>query len=178
MNFISFTKKAVLTSACIALCVVLPMAFHAIPNAGNIWLPMHIPVLLCGLICGWKFGLLCGILGPLVSSLITQMPVFAYLPSMMIELSAYGLFSGLLMGHVHTGKLIRDVLISLIAAMIIGRVFYGAANALIFNTGKYSLNAWLTAGFITAIPGIILQLVLIPSIIVSLEKASLIPERY
>lgn len=61
MANMSYVKKAILTAACIALCVVLPMAFHSIPNAGSVFLPMHIPVLLCGLICGWPFGLLCGL---------------------------------------------------------------------------------------------------------------------
>ena len=63
MMKLSYVKKAILTAACIALCVVLPMAFHAIPNAGNIYCPMHMPVLLCGLVCGWPFGLLCGVAG-------------------------------------------------------------------------------------------------------------------
>ena len=87
MNKLSYVKKAILTAACIALCVVLPMAFHAIPNAGNIYCPMHMPVLLCGLVCGWPFGLLCGVAGPLLSSLFTGMPPAAYLPSMIIELA-------------------------------------------------------------------------------------------
>ena len=99
MNNLSYVKKAIITAACIALCVVLPTAFHAIPNAGSILSPMHIPVLLCGMICGWPMGLLCGIAGPVMSSLITQMPSFAYLPSMLVELAVYGLITGLAMQH-------------------------------------------------------------------------------
>lgn len=64
MEKMSHIKKEVITAVCIALCVVLPMTFHTIPNAGKIFCPMHIPVLLCGLICGWPYGLLCGIAGP------------------------------------------------------------------------------------------------------------------
>ena len=67
-------KRLVLAAACVALCVVLPIAFHSIPNAGQVILPMHIPVLLCGLICSWPYGFLCGLLGPLLSSLITGLP--------------------------------------------------------------------------------------------------------
>lgn len=74
MKKMSPVKKSIITAVCIALCVVLPQAFHAIPNAGSIYCPMHIPVLLCGFICGWQYGLLCGIAGPLVSALITGMP--------------------------------------------------------------------------------------------------------
>ena len=91
------TKKAIICAIMIAMCVVLPMAFHAIPNAGSIYLPMHIPVLLCGLVTGWPYGLLCGIAGPVMSYLITAMPGIGYLPQMVIELAAYGLITGLLM---------------------------------------------------------------------------------
>ncbi|HBN82057.1 MAG TPA: ECF transporter S component, partial [Ruminococcaceae bacterium] len=82
------TKKLTAAGMCIALGIVLPIAFHAIPNAGSILLPMHIPVLLCGLLCGWPYGLACGVLSPLLSSLLTGMPPAAYLPSMVCELAA------------------------------------------------------------------------------------------
>ena len=85
------------TSAlCVALGVVLPVAFHSIPNAGSVLRPMHIPVRLCGLVCGPVYGLLSGILTPLLSSMITGMPPMAYLPSMLCELAAYGLAAGVL----------------------------------------------------------------------------------
>ena len=74
------TKQLVLAALCVALGVVLPVAFHSIPNAGSVLLPMHIPVLLCGLVCGPVYGLLSGILTPLLSSMITGMPPIAYLP--------------------------------------------------------------------------------------------------
>lgn len=173
-----YTKKAVYTSASIALCVVLPMVFHAIPNAGNIWLPMHIPVFLCGLLCGWKFGLLCGAAGPFISSILTQMPPISTLPSMILELSAYGLISGLAAKKIHTGKTIVDITIALIISMIFGRIIYGIMNSLVFHAGNYSFQVWVTSSFITALPGIILELIIIPAIILALEKASMIPERY
>ena len=94
---LSTVKKSILTAVCIALCVVLPQAFHAIPNAGAVYLPMHIPVLLCGLICGWQYGLLCGLAGPLLSSLLTQMPPMAILPAMMLEVAIYGAVCGIMM---------------------------------------------------------------------------------
>lgn len=118
MTRLSYVKKAILTAACIALCVVLPMAFHAIPNAGNIYCPMHMPVLLCGLVCGWPFGLLCGVAGPVLSSLFTGMPSMAYLPSMVIELAAYGFVAGIMMRIVHTKRLLADLYISLAAALL------------------------------------------------------------
>lgn len=171
-------KKTIYAALCVALGVILPIAFHSIPNAGSIILPMHIPVLICGLICGWPFGLACGILAPLLSSLITGMPPIAYVPSMLCELAVYGLITGLLFKFIHTKKTIADTYISLVGAMIAGRIVYGILNALIFSVGKYSMSIWLTSAFVTSIPGIIIQLIIIPVLIVALEKAKLTERRY
>ena len=170
-------KKIVLTALFTALCVVLPMAFHSIPNAGSIFLPMHIPVLLCGLVCGWAYGGLCGLVGPLLSSVLTSMPPVAVLPGMMVECCVYGLVTGLMLRYVRTGKTTLDLYLSLVAAMLLGRVLSGIAKALIFTPGM-SLAAWAAASFVTAIPGIIIQLVLIPLLVLALTKAKLLPHRY
>ena len=174
---LSTTKKSILTAVCIALCVVLPQAFHTIPNAGQVYLPMHIPVLLCGLICGAPYGLLCGLAGPALSTLFTQMPPVAMLPSMMVECAVYGLVAGLMM-LIETKHLYADLYLSLVTAMIAGRIVSGIAKALIFSAGNYSIAAWITGSFVTSLPGIIIQLALIPTIVFALEKASLIPQRY
>ena len=178
MKKMSPVKKSIITAVCIALCVVLPQAFHAIPNAGSIYCPMHMPVLLCGLICGWQYGLLCGIAGPLVSALITGMPPAAVLPGMLVECAAYGALTGLMMQLVHTKKVYPDLYISLLVAMLGGRIISGIAKALIFSAGSYSMTAWVTGSFVTSLPGIIVHLVLIPSIVYALMKAKLIPARY
>ncbi|MGN0507258.1 MAG: ECF transporter S component [Lachnospiraceae bacterium] len=170
-------KKMIICALCAALCVVLPIAFHAIPNAGNVFCPMHIPVLLCGLIAGWQYGLVCGILGPVLSSVLTSMPAMAYLPSMLVELAVYGLVTGLMMKLIHTGKLLVDLYLSLFIAMLAGRIFAGVAKAFIFSAGSYTMTAWVTSGFITAFPGIAIQLVLIPGIVYALTRAKLIPDR-
>lgn len=173
----SKTKKyiweMVIAALCIALGVVLPVAVHGIPNAGSVLLPMHLPVLLCGLLCGSAYGLACGVLTPLLSSLITSMPPAAMLPSMICELAVYGLAAGLLIFLVRTGSQTANVYISLVGAMLLGRVIYGAVNALIFRAGEYSLQMWLTASFVTALPGIVIQLVLLPLIVLALRKAKL-----
>lgn len=174
---LSNIKRLTLTALCIALCVVLPMAFHIIPNAGSVMLPMHIPVLLCGLVCGWQYGLLCGILGPLVSSVLTGMPPAAILPGMMVECGMYGCVGGLMMERIRTGSLYADLYLSLPVAMLAGRVISGIVKALILTPGL-SLTAWATASFVTALPGISIQLILIPSLIVALTRAGLIPGRY
>lgn len=170
-------NKIVFTAVCIALCIVLPMALHGIPNAGNLFSPMHIPALLCGLICGWQYGLLCGMIGPLLSSLITSMPVMANLPFMMLELAMYGLVAGLLMKYLHTKKTIYDLYLSLTASMLLGRITAGIARALAFTEGTYSFSLWTTSYFITCIPGIIIQLILIPILYFTLERSGLLPSR-
>ena len=170
-------KKLTFSAVCVALCVVLPIAFHAIPDAGSVFLPMHIPVLISGMICGWPYGLICGLMGPLVSSAITGMPPLAILPAMMVECGTYGLVSGLMLRFVRTGRTYPDLYISLVTAMIAGRVVSGIAKALIFTPGL-SMTAWVTASFITALPGIAIQLVFLPSVVFTLMKARVIPVRY
>ncbi len=171
-------RKTVFTAVCTALCVVLPIVFHAFPNGGSVFSPMHIPVFLCGLICGARYGLLCGLLGPVLSSLLTGMPGLAYLPQMMIELGAYGLITGLLAVLVRTGSGFADLMISLVSAMLIGRVLAGISRALIFARGSYSTAAWVMSFFVNALPGIVLHLVLVPAAVYALQRSRLIPERF
>lgn len=169
--------KCAVTAVCMALCVVLPIALHAIPNAGTLLSPMHLPVLLCGMVCGWQYGLVCGLLGPALSSFITGMPGIGYLPTMMVELAIYGLVTGLMMKLVHTGKLLADIYISLLTAMLAGRIITGVVRALIFSAGSYSWKAWAAGYFVSSFPGIVLQLILIPALYLALQKAHLIPAR-
>ena len=171
-------KKTAVAAICVALCLVLPWAFHAFPPLASIISPMHIPVLLCGLIAGPVYGTLCGIIGPLLSSVITQMPSMAYLPPMMVECAVYGFLAGLMIRCVRTKHLYADLYLSLLVAMIGGRLLAGAAKALIFAAGAYSFKMWAMSYFVTSLPGIAIQLALIPSVIVALEAAHLIPGRY
>ncbi len=173
----NYVKKLVFTAVCAALCLVLPMVFHSIPNAGQVILPMHIPVLLCGLVCGWPNGLLCGLVGPLLSSVITGMPPAAMLPSMMVECGVYGIVTGLGMKHIRTGKPVADLYVSMIAAMVLGRVVAGFAKSWIFTPG-ISPFAWVTTSLVSGIPGIVIQLVLMPLVVTALTRARLIPKRY
>lgn len=169
------TKKLIISALCTALGLILPVVFHGIPNAGMVILPMHIPVLLCGLLCGPVFGLACGVITPCISSFLFVMPPAAYLPGMVCELAVYGLFAGLMIKLIKTRSQIANVYIALLSSMLLGRIVYGITNALIFNFGNYSIQMWLTGVFITAIPGIIIQLVFIPLIVIALRKSKLIP---
>ena len=178
MKKISIVKKSIITAVCIALCYVVPLLFHGVQNAGRVFLPMHLPVFLCGLICGWQYGLLCGLAGPALSSLLTSMPPVAILPSMTLELAVYGCVSGLMMRFIRTKNTYADLYISLIAALLCGRVVAGLMQALIFSKGAYSMTAWVSGYVVTSWPGTLIQLVLLPSVVFALMKAHLIPERY
>ncbi len=167
------TRKLILTAMFIAIGVVLPQAFHMIPNAGSIILPMHIPVLIAGFAVGPLYGALCGFFTPLLSHLIFSMPPAPVLPSMLCELTVYGLMTGLLNKVIKMENGIAKNYVVLIGAMLCGRLTYGVLNALIFRAGSYSLAAWTSAAFVTALPGIIIQLLLIPILVDRLEKAHL-----
>jgi niacin transporter len=170
----SNVKKMVLTALMIALGIVLPMTMPAIPEARSVLLPMHFSVLLCGIVCGIPYGAACGIMTPLLSHLITSMPPAAILPSMVCELAVYGIAAAVLIHLIRTKNTYVKIYLSLIGAMLIGRIVFGVLNALIFSAGSYSMRAWLTASFVTALPGIAIQLVLIPVIVITLRKAKLI----
>lgn len=178
LNQISNVKQSIITAMCIALCVVLPLIFHSIPQAGNIYCPMHIPVLICGLVCNPPFAVLCGIAGPIISSIITGMPSILDMPSMITELVIYGLVCSLIMKTLKSGKIYVDVYVSLICAMILGRIAAGAITAFIFARGTMTISTWATVYFLTSLPGIIIQLILIPAVYFALTKANLIPAKY
>lgn len=177
MERLSSVKKSIICSMCIALCIVMPIAFHTF-GSGDILCPMHIPVFICGLICGWPYGLICGLTGPIISCALTSMPTVASLPAMAVELMAYGVISGILSKFVHTGKIYIDLYISLITGIVCGRILSGIVNALIFTGGNYSIAIWVSAYVVTSLPGTIIQLILIPSLIVILTNAHMIPRRY
>ena len=161
---------------------MLPLAFHAF-GAGDLFLPMHIPVLLCGLICGWGYGAFCGVAGPVLSCILSGMPSATGLVSMVPELCAYGLVSGLLLRFVRTKNTYVDLYIALVAAMLLGRVVGGAAKALFYLSGmsgmtELSFSLLAATYFVQSLPGIAIQLVILPTLVFTLMKAKLIPERY
>ena len=175
----STSKRTTLCAACIAMCYVLPIAFHSV-GLGGALSPMHIPVLLCGLICGGGAGFLCGLVGPVLSSLLSGMPPMLMLVRMIPELCVYGLVAGFAMKRLHTGSNTKDVYISMIIAMIAGRIVGGIATAVFFavTSGVYSVALWFASYFVESIPGIVIHLVVVPVLVFSLQKARLIPSRY
>ena len=129
------TRKLTLSALFLALGLVLPLITGQIPQIGKMLLPMHIPVLLCGMVCGAPYGAVCGLLGPMLSSVLTGMPTAALMPAMMVECAAYGLTTGLMLRLVRTGKTYADLYLSLVAAMLVGRLVSGVTKALFFMAG-------------------------------------------
>ncbi|PNR93699.1 ECF transporter S component [Petrotoga sp. 9PWA.NaAc.5.4] len=172
-ELINFNLSAVF----IAIGLILPFLTGQIQQIGSMLLPMHIPVLLCGLICGWKYGLFVGfILPPLRSAIFGMPPMFPTAIAMAFELATYGVVVGFLYQR-SIKKSISSIYLSMIGAMISGRIVWGIVMMLILRI-RESIFTWrmfITGAFLNAIPGIILQLVLIPSIMVILYRTKMIP---
>ena len=169
------TVKIVLTGVFIALGIILPFLTGQIQGIGNKLLTMHIQVLLCGFVCGGYCGLAAGFIIPLLRSLLYGMPpMFPVAVSMAFELCTYGLVSGILYKRLPRKN--WSVYAALITAMIAGRIVGGAANVVLYGMqgNAYSVKMFLAGMFLNALPGIVLQLVLIPVIVMLLKKAKIV----
>ena len=175
----SNTKKLCFSAIMLAVGILLPMAFHAIPSGGNIFAPMHLPVLITGFLCGPMYGAIVGLVCPLLSCLFTGMPTVAFLPNMMAELLVYGSVSGLLFRIIKTGKIIPDALLTLVCSMLLGRIVGGCVAYLLFLGGtraEYSWTLFFTTYFITCWPAIVIQILLIPTVVTLAKKYRFIRE--
>lgn len=155
-----------LSALFMSLAFVLPFLTAQIPEIGQRLLPMHLPILICGFVCGPKQGGIVGFISPLLRSLILTMPpLFPMAIAMAFELATYGIIAGLLF-NLFPPKII-NVFITLILAMIFGRIVWGGVTMLLFeiNGSVFTVELFLGATILNAIPGIILQILLIPSII-------------
>lgn len=160
----------------LAIGIVLPFLTGQIPQVGKMLLPMHIPVFLCGLICGWQYGAAVGFILPLLRSLMFGVPViFPTAASMALELMTYGLVAGLLYG-ISRHQWIIALYRSIIAAMLAGRVVWGVSQVIFLNTqgNSFTWKAFMAGAFLNAIPGIIVQLILIPAIMLALHRTGLV----
>ena len=171
-----FVQNLVLSAMFLALGLVLPFVTGQIPEIGGMLLPMHIPVLLCGLICGWQYGAVVGfILPPLRYVLFGMPPIFPTGVAMAFELMTYGLLSGLLYSRARW-HCVLSLYRCLIAAMIGGRIVWGVVRVLLTGVASepFTWQMFLSGAFLTAIPGIILQLVFIPAMMVALDRAGMV----
>ncbi len=154
-----------------ALGLVLPFFTMQIPEIGSMLLPMHIPVLICGFVCGWQYGMLVGIIVPMLRSIIWGMPPMMTALAMAFELATYGAVAGMLY-HFLKGKKLA-IYISLIGAMIAGRLVWGVVSYAIYQMlgNVFTWEIFAAGAVLNAIPGIILQLVAIPPIITAFRKS-------
>lgn len=166
------SKKIAFSAMFLAVGVVLPYLTGQIKEIGDTLLPMHLPVILCGFISGGKYGLIVGLILPLLRAIIVGMPpVYPNAVWMSFEIGTYGLVSGLMWKAIGKDKLWK-IYSSLVVAMLSGRIVWGVAKAVLLGiAGKsFTISAFIAGGFLDAIPGIILQLVLVPAIVFALEK--------
>ena len=168
----------VLAALFLAVAYVMPYLTGQIPEIGSMLCPMHIPVLLCGFICGWPWGLAVGFTAPLFRSLTLSMPpLFPAAVSMAFELAAYGAVAGVM--HKILTRKKAFVYVSLLSAMIVGRIVWGAAMYICvgINGGSFTFAAFLAGAVTNAIPGIIVQIVLIPVLVMVLESPKILKLR-
>ena len=170
-------RDLVLAALCLALCLVLPFLTGQIPEIGQALSPMHIPVLLCGFICGPWYGAVVGFIAPILRNLIFGMPPFPMNIPMAFELLTYGLVAGVI--YRLLPKKPVSTYISLITAMLAGRVIWGVGRVILagVQNAAFSWQMFIAGAFIDAVPGIICHIVLIPIIVIALEKAGLMHKR-
>ena len=173
------TQNFVLAAMFMALGLVLPFLTGQIQQIGNMLLPMHLPVLVCGLICGWQYGAVVGFVLPLLRfALFGMPPIYPMGVSMAFELAAYGFLVGWLYSH-SRWQCIISLYRCLLAAMVGGRLVWGAVRVLLSGVAgqAFTWEMFLSGALLTAIPGIILQLTLIPALMLALDRTGLVKFR-
>ncbi len=167
-------RRLILASMLLAIGYILPFFTGQIPGIGKMLLPMHFPIFICGMVCGPHYGLSVGIILPIIRSIIVTMPpLYPNAVAMAIELGVYGLTAGILYMLIKK-KNIFTVYVSLISAMLLGRAVSGIAKMFLYATPEspYTWKMFIAGAFTEAIPGIILQLILIPAIMTAIQYAS------
>ena len=162
----------VLAAFFLALAYVMPFLTGQIPEVGSMLCPMHIPVLLCGFICGWPWGFAVGAVSPLFRSLILGMPhLFPNAVCMAFELAAYGAVTGLMHRYLPRKKTL--VYLSLLISMIVGRIVWGVAMFVFvgINGGSFTFSAFIAGAITNATPGILVQIIFIPPLVMILENS-------
>lgn len=170
-------NNLVLAAMFLAIGIVLPFFTGQIPQVGRMLLPMHIPVFLCGLICGWQYGAAVGFILPLMRSILFFMPpLYPDAVAMAFELMTYGFVAGILYQYARW-HCVKSLYRCMVAAMLCGRAVWGAVTAVLLGVGNdgFTLEMFLAGAFINAIPGIVLQLMLVPAVMLALDKTHLVP---
>ncbi len=169
-------QRLVLAAMFLALGIVLPFLTGQIPQVGSMLLPMHLPVLLCGLICGWQYGGAVGLVLPLLRYVMFGMPpIFPTGIAMTFELAAYGAIAGFLYNR-SKWQCVFALYRSLLIAMAGGRIIWGVVRVLLTGVAgeAFTWHMFMTGAFLNAIPGIVLQLVFIPVLMVALDRTGMV----
>ena len=167
------TRNLVLAGLFIALGIVLPQFIGHIGELGQRLLPMHIPVLLAGFVCGWPYGLVVGFITPILKSVITAMPpMFPGAITMSFELAAYGLMTGLM--YKLFPKKDAYVYPALLISMLVGRIVWGIVSLILIGLSgeAFTWQMFIAGAFVNAIPGIIIQIIVIPIIVIYESRVS------
>lgn len=168
-------KDIALASLFTSLGIVLPFLTGSNQELGSVFLLMHIPTLIAGLVLGFKYGFLVGLITPFLRSILVGMPpLFPIALTMMFELSSYGLFIGL--AYKLLPKRHFYVYVSLIISLVLGRVVWGLAAKLFYGLAGmvFTFDKFITAGFVTSLPGILIQIVLVPLLFLYLKRTKTI----
>lgn len=168
-------QNLVLAAMFMALGIVLPFFTGQIPQIGSMLLPMHLPVLLCGLICGWQYGGVVGFVLPLLRMSMFSMPPLLTAVAMAFELAAYGSIVGFLYNR-SKWQCLLALYRCLIIAMVAGRVVWGIVRVVMTGVAgeAFTWQIFMAGAFLNAIPGIVLQLVFIPVLMVALDRTGLV----
>lgn len=164
-------KRMVAAAICLALCYTLPFLTGQIQGIGRMLCPMHLPVFICGFVCGRWWGFAVGFVAPLLRSVTLGMPpMFPDAVSMAVELAVYGFAAALIYDLLP--KKLPYTYVSLISAMLCGRVAWGAMRYVIagISKTKFTFPMFLAGAFTRAFPGIIVQLLLVPAVIELLRR--------
>ena len=169
-----YTRRITYAALYLAIALVLPFITGQIPEVGSMLCPMHIPVLLCGFMCGWPLGLIVGFIAPLLRGALFGMPaLFPTGVAMAFELAVYGAVSGLI--YRLLPKKTPSIYITLIIAMICGRVVWGVVRVVLagLSGSEFTWKMYLAGAVTNALPGIAIQIIIIPIIVMAMNKADL-----
>lgn len=168
-----------LSAMFLALAMVLPFLTGQIPEIGSKLLPMHLPVFLCGILCGWPWGLAVGLIAPVLRSLIFGMPpLMPTAVAMAFEMGTYGAVAGYVFGKMKRGALRSYVAVAV--AAVAGRAVWGLVSLAIYSLFMpipFTGAMFLSGAFVRAWPGILVQFLLVPPIVAALERVRLFPNR-
>ena len=168
------TRRLIASAICLALALVLPFLTGQMQQFGNMLCPMHIPVLLCGILCGWPWGAAVGFMAPLLRFALFGAPVIYPIGlAMAFELAAYGFSAGLC--YKLLPRTPGCLYAALLCGMIDGRIVWGLTRYVMAGLGgsEFPFSAFLAGAVTNAIPGIVLQLVLIPILVLALKRAGI-----